>query len=349
MHLNRFFILFAILALACGSVAVISCGDDDDDDETDDDVADDDTADDDISDDDVVDDDIADDDTVATTWEGDQTLVITTPDGDVPVDLNGLPAFTWNDPEDQTDKSALLVSDVVAAAFAGKDFDPEDYKFNFIASDGYNILSKKLEGDYRGLPAYGDLDMGWFIEYEEDDSKYIDIRVIWDEDLGYENFMGAKMMDGGTIEMVENILFEDSVNITVDWMAKGGKTVVDLQGLPTFYDEDNEVWAVMLHHIVAEAALEGFDTYSYDYEFNFISNDADGNWSLADNLEPSEPLPLWEDYENDQDIHHGWIEDAGEDGYRLFWHEDTGFSGMYGVKHMDDGYIEVHEVVLPTL
>ena len=55
-------------------------------------------------------------------------------------------------------------------------------------------------------------------------------------------------------------------------------------------------------------------------------------------------LPVWKDYDNSADIHHGWIKDAGDDGYRIYWDEATGFPGMYKVKHMDGGYIEVYDI-----
>jgi len=345
MWLKRFMVLLSILALLVMGAAIAGCGDDDDDDDDDDDAVDDDdddaTGDDETGDDDPSDDDTGDDDDDIV-WTGNESVLVSTPDGDVTVELNGLEAFMWTDPEDSTDKPAVLVKTVVDAAFA-KDFDPADYKFNFAASDGYNILSKKLDGDYRTLPFYDDLELGWFIEYEEDGGKVTDIQIIWDDTLGYENFMGAKMMNGGTIEMVENILFEDSATVTVAYGTKG-KAAVELQGLPAFYDEGNAVYAVYLHHIVLDAALEEFDPKNKVYNFNFISNDADGNWSLADNLDPADPLPLWLDYDFNKDIHNGWIEDAGDDGYRLFWSEDSGFSGMYKVKHMDGGYIDCYDI-----
>ena len=346
MRKNWLLFLLAALTLLL-AFSVLGCGDDDDDnnDADDDSGADDDSAaDDDAADDDsAVDDDTQpDDDTGTDVWTGNETIIVSTPDGPVTVELNGLPAFTWNDPDDGLDKTAVYLSVVVEQAFSGKEFDPADYKYNFLASDGYNILSQKLDGDYRALPSYADLEKGWFIEYEEEGGKYIDIEVVWDDSLGFSNFMGAKMMDGGTIEMVENILFDQSVTVEVVWATSGAKTAVDLNGLPAF--DDGGTLAVYLHLIIWEAALEDFDPKTYTYAFNFISNDDDGNWSLLDNLSGIGDLPVWLDYETNKDIHHGWIEDAGEDGYRLFWDEATGFTGMYSVKFMNGGTIEVYDV-----
>ena len=340
MRNQRWLVLFALLACIAFLAIAINCGDDDDDD-GDDDVVDDDVADDDTADDDVADDDVADDDSTEVLWDGDESVVIATPDGNVEVDLNGLPAFIWTDPEDQTDKQAVLVKTVFDEALA-KDFDVADYKYNFVATDGYNILTWKLDGDYRQLPAYDDLPLGWFIPYEDDD-----LRVIWDESLEFPGFFSTHSMNGGTIEMVENILFDQHVNVTVDYQAKGIKATVDLFGMPAFDDEGT--MAVYLHLIVLDAALEEFEPPKDidTYRFNFISNDTDGNWNLEDDLDPGEELPLWEDYEGSQDIHHGWIKNTDTDGYRLFWHEDTAYAGHYGVKHMDDGYIEVIPATVP--
>jgi len=324
MRLNKLFLLLALIALVATLPLMFACGDDDDDDD-DDDTTDDDTADDD-DDDDI-------------TWSGDESVVVDTPDGAVEVELNGLPAFMWTDPEDDTEKMAVLVSTVVDEAFA-KDFDPADYKYTFIASDGYNLYNK-LDGDYRVLPFYEDLELGWFIQYEEEEEKFQDIRVIWDDSLGFENFMSARLMNGGTIGMIENVLFDEDVYIDVEYMDKGAKTTVNLNGMPAFYDADQDSMAVYIHLIVLDGELEEFDPKNKFYEFNFIGSD---DWSLMDELDPGEPLPIWEDDENSQDIHHGWIAyDGEENGWRAFWDDETGFSGMYKVKMMDGGTIQANE------
>jgi hypothetical protein len=267
---------------------------------------------------------------------------VATPDGEVDVQLFGLDAFQWTDPDDSTVKQAVLVSTVVDQAVAPAKFDPTAYKYDFIATDGYDILANKLDGDYRGLPTFDNLALGWFIEYPDEDTQQTDIEVVWDDSLGFPKFMGAKLMNGGTIELVENVLFDQDVHVSVVMRPDGTPVDVNLNGLPAF--DDNGALAVYLHLIVLEAALDGFDPKTYTYDFNFISNDADGNWSLQDNLDAGQTLPLWLDFTNSQDIHHGWIENTADDGYRLFWDAATGFPGKYGVKHMDDGTIEAYVV-----
>jgi hypothetical protein len=339
---HRLFLLISLLAAIAVPFAGLGCGDDDDDDDDNDDTSDDDTDDDDTTDDDTTDDDTTDDDTGGETWTGEESVTIATPDGDVAVDLAGLPAFLWTDPEDATEKLAVLVRTVVDAAFTSKDFDPADYKFNFVASDGYDILAKKLDGDYRGLPSYDELQDGWFIEYEETEpTAHTDIKVIWDEALGYPAFMSARFMDGGEIGMVENVLYDQDVTVNVVYATKGFKAAVNLIGLPAF--DDGGTLAVRLNHVVAEAALEGFDPKTIDYAFNFIAND-DYNLLVDKLAGDTSLLPVWNDFDFSKDIHHGWLEDGGADGTKVVWDPVTEFPGFYGIKHLEDGTIEVWDV-----
>lgn len=303
--------------------------------------ADDDTTDDDATDDDATDDDTDDDADDDITWEGDETVYVQMRDEEpIEVELNGLPAFLWHDPEDNTDKQAILLKTVVDTAKPNCN-ERFYFKYNFIATDGYNVLNQKLDGDYRDLPGYDELEMGWFVQYEEE-GKYKDIKIVWDEDLGYPKFMGVRMMNGGTIQGVENILYDKHVTVNVGYATTKSYTAVDLYGLPAFESEDG--LSVYLHHIIWEANLANFDPKTKDYAFNFIGND--GFNLLVDKLGGDLGLlPVWQDFENSKDVHHGWIYDAGEtDGYRINWDAVTGFANYYKVKHMDNGYIEVYDV-----
>ena len=334
---NLWWLWLLVAVLACGFLAA-ACGDDDDDDN--DDAADDDTADDDAADDDAADDD---DDNDDATWPGAQTVTIVTPDGDQTVSLTGLPMTEYTDPDSGDTYPAVAVQDVVDLAFAAKDFDPADYKYNFIATDDYDVLSKKLDGDYRPLPSYDNLALGWFIEYDETGEKYTDIEIVWDASLGFESFLGAKMMDGGTVEMVENVLFDQDVYITVEWAEVPTKAEVNLNGLPAF-DSEGEL-AVPLHLVIAEAALENWNPKEQSYAFNFIASD---DYSLLEHVEGEGgtvlDLPYWLDYENGKDVHAGWIKNTEEDGYRIFWDEATGFPGSYSMSLMDGGTIQTFDI-----
>ena len=315
----------------------------DDDTAADDDAADDDAADDDAADDDVADDDAADDDSDdAVSWTGNENVNVDLGAGPVEVPLNGLPAFTWNDPDDGLDKTALLVQTVVDEASKSA---PADLKYNFICTDTYNILTQKLDGDYRKLPTYDQLAQGWFIEYDESMSKYTDIKIVWDTALGFPKSFGAKLMDGGTIQGVENVLFGEHATFNVGFATKKAYTAIDLYGMPAFDDAGTP--AVYLHLVILEAALAGFDPKNKVYAFNFTSNDTDGNWDLLVQKLGGDTslLPVWTDTVNNKDMHHGWIENAGAtDGVKVIWDAATGFPGYYKVKHMDSGYIDVYDI-----
>ena len=79
--------------------------------------------------------------------------------------------------------------------------DASDYVYNFVGSDGWSILVNKLGGDASGLPTYEQLDRGRIIEYDDDGDG--DVRVRWDLGLNFPSYMGARMMNGGKIEMIE--------------------------------------------------------------------------------------------------------------------------------------------------
>jgi hypothetical protein len=325
MWLMRLWRLFLILAFLFAGL-LTACGDDDDDDDS----GDDDTADDDDDDNDT---------SPGDTWPGDQTVVVVTPDGEFTVSLNGLPMEEWTDPETSDVHPAVPLIAVVDKALEDSAVEPNDYKFNFVATDDYDILAKKLDGDYRALPFYDDLALGWFIEYDETGEKYIDIEIVWDESLGFENFMKAKLMDGGTIGMVENVLFDQDVTVNVVWGPTKAKTAVNLNGLPAFDDEGT--LAIWVHHIILEGALEGFNPKERTYAFNFVANDG---YDLLDDDTTLLDLPVWLDYDTFKDVHHGWIENTAEDGYRIFWDEATGFPGNFSMKFMEDGTIEAYDI-----
>jgi hypothetical protein len=139
----------------------------------------------------------------------------------------------------------------------------------------------------------------------------------------------------------ENKVFDKDVIVHVTLAATGAKKDVNLKGLPAF--ESKGGLAVRLHHIVLKADLKDFQPKTQKYAFNFISNDADGNWNLLTRLANVAELPVWRDETSFKDMHHGWIENTAEDGYRNFWAEEAGMSKRKSVKHMDGGTIVIME------
>ncbi len=337
-----FLTLLLILALFI-AVSFIGCGvvDDDYDDAV--------WADDDDDDDDDDDEDDDDDDDSGPTWTGTEMVFVDTYEGLVNITLNGLPSFMWEDPEDGVTKQAMYIQTVVDAAIdkiTSVDIETDGYRFNFVAADQYNIFDQKLYGDFTQLPDYATLSDGWFIEYIETigGGDYTDIQVIWDETLEYPTFMSARMMNGGTIGMIEELYFDGDFDITVEYSAKGLKGAVSLLNAPAFYDGAD--LAVYLSYIVNTAALNEFDPKTYDYGFNLISNDASGNYDLlADHLgDDTSLLPAWKESAFGKDIMHGWVKTNGTDGFTAFFDTDSGFDIEYNVDYMDGGAIVVYDL-----
>jgi hypothetical protein len=151
------------------------------------------------------DDDDNDDD--ETGWEGAEEVNLVTPDGvTTTVALYGMSVSSWVDADDDdTEKIALSLQTFIDEALEGGSVTASDYRYNFIGSDGFDILARKLGGDVSGLPTYTDLARGRFIVYEEDDglgNTWDDVRVRWDLGLNFPTYMAARMMSGGTIEML---------------------------------------------------------------------------------------------------------------------------------------------------
>ena len=329
MKLNRLFVMLLVLASIFSLSLMIACGDDDDDD--------DDATDDDATDDDATDDD--DDDG----WPGDQTIQVVTADGEATASLAGLTIYEYTDPETGDVYDAVSIQEVVAQVVTDATT-VDGYVANFVASDGYDIYRQRLDGDYRPLPTWDNLALGWFILCGEDCDEADDIKAVWDESLNFESFMGARYMKGGTMEFVELVLFDEAATVTVQYGDVPAKGAVDLQGLPAFVDGDGDL-AIYLHHVVNEAALEDFEPKDLTYVFDFIGND---DYSLLAHImeygDTVLDLPYWKDYDEGKDIHHGWIKNGDVDGYKVVWDEATGFGGSYSCKHMDDGTIEVIDV-----
>lgn len=153
----------------------------------------------------TTDDDDDDDNDDGPIWEGAQEINLVTPDGvTTTIALYGMPVSTWTDAyDDDIEKTALSLQDYIDEALTeiGGSITAANYVYNFIGSDDWSILAEKLGGDPSGLPTYEQLDRGRVIEYDDDGAG--DIRVRWDLGLNFSGWMAARMMNGGTIEMIE--------------------------------------------------------------------------------------------------------------------------------------------------
>ena len=93
----------------------------------------------------------------------------------------------------------VLLADLVEAS--GITPDPEPYRYDFTASDGYNLLRKRGD-DLALLPDWENMHHGYL--YVSDQG---DLRVGWDEAEqpwgGAVSAYNMKYMDGGVVELLE--------------------------------------------------------------------------------------------------------------------------------------------------
>ena len=183
-------LIFVLLSLACGPgwdgysddysevESSSPTGDDDDDDS----ASDDDTGDDDSGDDD--DDDVE-------LWEGDQTVFVELADDSVEVALNTLPL------RDYLGVDAVLLSELVEAGALADD--PTAYRYDFTATDGYNLYVKREE-DLSLLPSWDEM-LGGYLYW---DTRFDDLTAGWTEHPwgSAESAYQVKYMNGGTITLL---------------------------------------------------------------------------------------------------------------------------------------------------
>ena len=131
-------------------------------------------------------------------WRGDEEVTVTLGSASVVAPLKGLPVYLYKG------KEAVLLSDIIEKAVVTDH--PEDYYYNFIASDGYSLERGIILGGWgTGLPPWSDMEKGYFYE-----TTCCGLSVGWDPDtIGGEigqysdSCYNVKYMDGGTIEIRE--------------------------------------------------------------------------------------------------------------------------------------------------
>lgn len=125
-------------------------------------------------------------------WEGDERVWVVLGDTEIDLPLAGIAAGEFRG------VSALVLAQVVRAAAVTER--PEDYRYDFTATDDYNLLVKR-EGDLLLLPSWEDLQHGYL--YRNPDG---DLRVGWEADFQpWGSAVSAyrlKYMNGGTIELL---------------------------------------------------------------------------------------------------------------------------------------------------
>jgi hypothetical protein len=160
---------------------------------------------------------------------------------------------------------------------------PYAFFFNFIASDGFNVLVDRLEGDYAGIPLYPETSGGFLYQ----DPLGVDGLVAgWDAALAFPRYMNVKQMDGGTIEAVPFpasyvlvICLSESIRVGVDLSTMTTTPFVD-----PHHPELGEQQVVPLGDVITSAALASAPTYAYKF------TGSDGYQNTDVNLVPYENL-----------------------------------------------------------
>jgi hypothetical protein len=124
-------------------------------------------------------------------WAGPERVTVALDPAAVEVPLAGLVAATFRD------APAVPLQTLVAAAALTDE--PQRYRYDLTASDGYDLLVKR--GAVELLPSWDDLAHGYL--YRADDG---DLRVGWEADAqpwgGAVSAYRVKYMDGGRVTLL---------------------------------------------------------------------------------------------------------------------------------------------------
>ncbi len=125
-------------------------------------------------------------------WVGDERVILVLGAEKKEVPLAGITSTSFRG------APAVFLTDVVLAAALEEA--PEDFRYDFTASDGYNLFVKRYE-DASLLPSWDDMHHGFL--YRNPDG---DLRIGWDEDFQpWGSAVSAyrlKYMNGGTIALI---------------------------------------------------------------------------------------------------------------------------------------------------
>jgi hypothetical protein len=127
-------------------------------------------------------------------WEGEQSLIVELEGASVPVQLAGM------ETHDYLGAPAISLSAIIIqSGLAG---DPESYRYDFTATDGYNLFIKRYE-DIALLPGWSEMTAGYLYM----DPRYEDLTAGWEEHP-WGSALSAyqvKWMDGGTLTLLPKV------------------------------------------------------------------------------------------------------------------------------------------------
>ena len=121
-------------------------------------------------------------------WEGPETVFIVLGILEVETPLAGIETSEFSG------VGAVRLSDLIQTS--GITASPEDYRYDFTATDGYNLLLKR-GGDLEELPSWENMQHGFLY-------LYLSLETGWEEHPWGSalSAYNVKYMDGGTIELL---------------------------------------------------------------------------------------------------------------------------------------------------
>lgn len=193
-------------------------------------------------------------------------------------------------------KTEIILSDLDRTVFDGNEAvrislvidegrldNPVSYFFNFISSDGFNVLIDRLEGELAGLSLYSESQSGFFYQ---DPAGEDGLKLGWDEFLGLPGYLNVKNMDGGTVEAVPFpggyvlvICHSEEICMGIDISVMDTVSIVDFH-----HPELGEQQVVPLENVIEGAAV----AYPGLYGYKFTGSDGYENADL--NLVPYENM-----------------------------------------------------------
>jgi len=122
-------------------------------------------------------------------WQGEEAVLVVLGNVEVETPLAGI------ETSDFKGVGAVRLSDLIRES--GITASPEDYRYDFTATDGYNLLLKRGE-DLEKLPNWENMQHGFLYLYQS-------LETGWEEHPwgSAVSAYNVKYMDGGTIELLE--------------------------------------------------------------------------------------------------------------------------------------------------
>ena len=129
-------------------------------------------------------------------WQGDEQVEVTFGTQTVTVSLKGMEMSSYDGID------CVRLSDIVKKANVATTANLENYYYNFIASDGFD-MSKKASSNKMSLPTWDDMLLG----YLYDSASSSGLCVKWETGTppgDFGKFYNCKLMDGGIIQVLED-------------------------------------------------------------------------------------------------------------------------------------------------